>query len=193
MINLFLLKPDFTDSSADNEGRKYFCPHCAMIEGVLKYYPQLSEQIEETVNEDDLGKQIDIDFTSQYVSLTMNGSLLFDSGSATIKQGAYPILDKIGVILQKYGENLIEIEGHTDNVPIHNSKFANNNELSSARALSVFDYLVETTTLNPANIKHTGRGEYVPVDDNSTPEGRSQNRRVEIKIYHTLSTYQKGI
>ena len=88
---------------------------------------------------------------------------------------------------------MIEIEGHTDNVPIHNSKFANNNELSSARALSVFDYLVETTTLNPANIKHTGRGEYVPVDDNSTPEGRSQNRRVEIKIYHTLSTYQKGI
>ena len=122
-------------------------------------------------------------------ALTLNGALLFDSGSATIKEGAYPILDKIGVILQKYGENLIEIEGHTDNIPIHNAQFANNNELSSARALSVFDYLVETTTLNPANIKHTGRGEYVPVDDNSTPEGRSKNRRVEIKIYHTLSTY----
>ncbi len=159
----------------------------------LKAAEQLAEKVAEAVKEEKLDKEIDIDFTTQYVSLTLNGALLFDSGSATIKQGAYPILDKIGVILQKYGENLIEIEGHTDNVPIHNSKFANNNELSSARALSVFDYLVETTTLNPANIKHTGRGEYVPVDDNSTPEGRSQNRRVEIKIYHTLSTYQKGI
>lgn len=155
----------------------------------LKASEQLSEKVDETLKEEKLDKEVDIDFTTQYVSLTLNGALLFDSGSATIKEGAYPILDKIGVILQRYGENLIEIEGHTDNVPIHNAEFANNNELSSARALAVFDYLVETTTLNPANIKHTGRGEYVPVDDNSTPEGRSKNRRVEIKIYHTLSTY----
>ena len=155
----------------------------------LKESEQLSERVEETVKEENLDKEVDIDFTTQYVSLTLNGALLFDSGSATIKEGAYPILDKIGVILQKYGDNLIEIEGHTDNVPIHNAQFANNNELSSARALSVFDYVVATTNLNPANIKHTGRGEYVPVDDNGTPEGRSKNRRVEIKIYHTLSTY----
>ncbi len=156
----------------------------------LKESEQLSEKVEESVKEAKLDKDIDIDFTTQYVSLTLNGALLFDSGSATIKEDAYPILDKIGVILQKYGESLIEIEGHTDNVPIHNTQFANNNELSSARALSVFDYLLETTNLNPANIKHTGRGEYVPIDDNTTPEGRSKNRRVEIRIYHTLSNYE---
>ncbi len=155
----------------------------------LKEAEQLSEKVDETLKEEKLDKEVDIDFTTQYVSLTLNGALLFDSGSATIKEAAYPILDKIGVILQRYGENLIEIEGHTDNVPIHNAEFANNNELSSARALAVFDYLTETTNLNPANIKHTGRGEYVPIDDNGTPEGRSKNRRVEIKIYHTLSTY----
>ena len=70
-----------------------------------------------------------------------------------------------------------------------NGRFDNNNELSSARALSVFDYFVENTNLDPAHIKTSGRGEYVPVADNSTPEGRAANRRVEIRIYHELSYY----
>ena len=74
----------------------------------------------------------------------------------------------------------------TDIVPIHSAKFANNNELSSARALNVFDYLVENTNLDPADIKHSGRGEYVPIADNTTEEGRAKNRRVEIRIYNPV-------
>jgi chemotaxis protein MotB len=155
----------------------------------LKESESLSELIEEALQEQNLEGMVDVDFTSQYVSLTLNGALLFDSGSAQIKTDSLPILEKIGVILRKYGKSIIEIEGHTDNVPIHTSKFADNNELSSARALSVFNYLVENCGLDPAILKHTGRGEYVPVADNSTEVGRAKNRRVEIKIYHTLSTY----
>lgn len=155
----------------------------------LKESEELSELVEEMLKEQNLGKDVDLDFTSQYVSLTLNGSLLFDSGSAMIKEDSYVVLDKIGKILQKYGDSIIEIEGHTDNVPIHTSKFKNNSELSSARALSVFEYLIDHTNLDPAMVKHTGRGEYVPIADNSIPEGRAKNRRVEIKIYHTLSTY----
>lgn len=156
----------------------------------LKESESLSEIIEEVLEEQNLEGAVDVDFTSQYVSLTLNGALLFDSGSAEIKADSKPVLDKIGMILRKYGKSTIEIEGHTDNVPIHTARFANNDELSSARALSVFDYLVKNSGLNPASVKHSGRGEYVPVADNSSPEGRSQNRRVEIKIYHTLSTYE---
>ena len=52
----------------------------------------------------------------------------------------------------------------------------------------MFDYLVENTSLDPAKIKHSGRGEYIPVADNSTPEGRAKNRRIEIKIYNNLSS-----
>lgn len=148
----------------------------------------LAENVEQVVKEERLDGEVDIEFTSQYVSLTLNGALLFDSGSAQLKEEAKPVLDKVAKILAKYGESTIEIEGHTDNVPISNAKFANNNELSSFRALAVFDYFMETTSLDPSVIKHSGRGEYVPVADNTVPEGRAKNRRVEIKIYHTLST-----
>lgn len=151
---------------------------------------ELAELIEEMVEEENIENEVDVDFTSQYVSLTLNGGLLFDSGSADIKDSSYSLLSKVGLILEKYAQSIIEIEGHTDNVPINTSKFKDNNVLSSYRALSVFEYLTENTTLNPAMIKHSGRGEYVPVADNSTPEGRTKNRRVEIKIYHDLSTYE---
>ena len=66
-------------------------------------------------------------------------------------------------------------------------KYSNNDELSSGRALSVFNYLIENTYLDPANLVHTGRGEYDPIADNSTDEGRARNRRVEIKIYNPLN------
>lgn len=148
---------------------------------------ELAEEIEEAVEESQFADEIEVDFTAQYVSLTLNGALLFDSGSAELKEEAKPLMDKIGQLLARYAQSTIEIEGHTDNVPIHNAKFADNNELSSFRALSVFNYFMETTFLDPATIKHSGRGEYLPVADNATPEGRAQNRRVEIKIYHSLS------
>ncbi len=70
---------------------------------------------------------------------------------------------------------------------MHSAQFPSNNELSDARALSVFYYLIEHTSLDPAKVKHSGRGEYNPIADNSTAEGRALNRRVEIKIYNTLS------
>lgn len=153
----------------------------------LQMSEELAEKIEEVLQEEDLDKQIDIDFTSQYVTLTMNGSLLFDSGSDTIKADAVDTLTKVGKILETFAYSTIEVEGHTDNIPISNARFANNDELSDARALSVFAFLRDNSDLDPAYIKHTGRGDYVPIADNGTPEGRQLNRRVEIRIYNQLS------
>ena len=149
----------------------------------------LAEKIQEAVNEQNMAQEIDIDFTSQYVQLTLRGGILFDSGSVQLKDEALPVLDQVGVILERYAQGTIEIEGHTDNVPMSGAKYSNNDELSSGRALSVFDYLLSVTNLNPALVKHAGRGEYLPIADNSTAEGRSKNRRVEIKIYNALSSY----
>ena len=91
-----------------------------------------------------------------------------------------------------YDNNIIEVEGHTDNVPIHSSKYEDNNVLSMYRALAVANYLRDTTTLDPAYIKSSGRGEYVPIADNTTPEGRARNRRVEIKIYNSYNSNVSG-
>ncbi|MCR4761924.1 MAG: flagellar motor protein MotB [Lachnospiraceae bacterium] len=148
---------------------------------------KLAEQIAEALMATGITDVVELNFTSQYVQLTLQGSILFDSGEVTIKDEGKPILDKLGVILERYAGGTIEIEGHTDNVPMHGAKYSNNDELSSGRALSVFNYLIETTGLDPARIMHTGRGEYMPVATNETPEGRAKNRRVEIRIYNPLS------
>lgn len=156
----------------------------------MKASEELAEKIAEAVKENNLNSEVDIEFNSQYVQLTLNGSILFDSGSVELKEKALPVLDKVGVILERYASSVIEIEGHTDNVPMSGAKYSNNDELSSGRALSVFNYLIENTNLDPSMVKHAGRGEYVPIADNSTPEGRAKNRRVEIRIYNSLSSYQ---
>lgn len=156
----------------------------ALAEQNLKQNEELAERITETVQESNMGEQIEVSFNSEYVLLSLKGAFLFDSGKAAIREEAYPALDRVGVILERYGGGIIEIEGHTDNVPMSGSRYANNNELSSARALSVFDYLMDNTSLDPARIKHSGRGEYVPVADNGTEAGRAKNRRVEIRIYN---------
>lgn len=160
-----------------------------MEEAQMEQSEELAEMIKEAVDERDMGKEIDIEFTSQYVQLTLKGAMLFDSGSTLLKEEARPVLDQVGLILERYAAGTIEIEGHTDNVPMSGAKYSNNDELSSGRALSVFNYLLEVTNLDPAKLKHAGRGEYLPVADNSTAEGRSKNRRVEIKIYNSLSSY----
>lgn len=157
----------------------------ALEEQQLQKNEQLAEMVQETVVENNLVGQIEISFNANYVQLTMKGALLFDSGSSEVKEESKAVLDKAGMILERYGaDTTIEIEGHTDNVPISSAKFADNEELSSARALSVFYYLTENTSLDPIRLKHAGMGERVPIADNSTPEGRSKNRRVEIRIYN---------
>lgn len=160
-----------------------------MTQSGLEESEQMAELIEEALDEADMEEEVDVDFTSQYVQLTLKGSLLFDSGSVELKEECYPVLSQVAAILETYAESTIEIEGHTDNVPMNGAKYSNNDELSDGRALSVFNYLMQNSTLDPAMVKHSGRGEYVPVADNSTPEGRSKNRRVEIKIYNSLSNY----
>ncbi len=160
-----------------------------MEEAKLKESEEMAGKIEEALDEKNLGKEIDIEFTSQYVQLTLNGAILFDSGSVEIKEEALPMMNQLGIILQRFGTGVIEIEGHTDNVPMSGGKYSNNDELSSGRALSVFYYLKDNTTLDTSKIKHSGRGEYAPIADNSTAEGRARNRRVEIRIYNSLSSY----
>lgn len=172
----------------DNSGTNTEKTYEQMVEEIkdadLKRNEELAERVQEAVNESNMQDKIEVNFTADYVLLSLKGAILFDSGQAEVRKDAYEVLEKVGIILERYAGGTIEIEGHTDNVPMRSAKYANNNELSSARALSVFDYLVDHTTLDPKDIKHSGRGEYVPIADNDTESGRAKNRRVEIRIYN---------
>ena len=160
----------------------------AAEEEQLEASAELAEKIEQALEEGEIDDMVSLNYTSQYVELTIQGSILFDSGKTELKEDAIPVVDKVGQILETYAGGTIDIEGHTDNVPMSGGgKYANNDELSSGRALTVFYYLTEHTTLDPSKIVHTGRGQYDPIADNTTDEGRARNRRVEIKIYNPLS------
>ena len=158
------------------------------------YSEKMYDEVVEMLKDQELNSNtVDLTVDSQYnyIMLSLSGSLLFESGAVELKGDAIPILSKIGDILLMFAGYQIEIEGHTDNVPVTstNRSYKDNNELSSERALSTFYYLVNEKGLDPATMKYSGRGEYDPIVSNDTAKGRQQNRRVEIKIYNELSRY----
>ena len=153
----------------------------------LEESDQIAEKVKENAAKYGIQDQVEVSFNAQYVMITLNGAVLFDTGSEVIREDALPLVDKVGRIVNHYKDNIIEVEGHTDNVPIHNGRFEDNNVLSMYRALSVADHLREVTQLDPAHIKSSGRGDYVPIADNSTAEGRALNRRVVVKIYNSYN------
>jgi len=110
----------------------------------------------------------------------------FDSGKAELKKDVMPALGKITEILNNYPGNRIIIEGHTDNVPISTSRFRDNWQLSTERALSVLNYILREKNLNASRFSAAGYGEYNPVVPNDTPANRALNRRVEIVVIPRL-------
>jgi len=110
------------------------------------------------------------------------GGAMFASGSATIQREFLPILGVIGDAIASLPNVHVAIHGHTDNVPYRGSGGLTDNwDLSSARAMSVLRYFVhELRIIEPDRISAVGHSQYRPIADNDTPEGRQQNRRVEI-------------
>ena len=159
-----------------------------MTEAGLKESEEMAEQIEKMLEEQRIGAQVEVDSNAQFVRITLNGALLFDSGQSQIREDALPLVDKLSLILENYDSSLIDIEGHTDNVPISNEQYENNDVLSAYRAFAVKNYVLGKTALEAGKINATGCGEYNPVADNGTPEGRARNRRVEIKIYNSYNS-----
>jgi len=112
----------------------------------------------------------------------MVDQVLFDSGKATLRPAASRVLDKVAQVLTEVPDQPIGVEGHTDNVPIKYSGWADNTALSSARANAVAEYLVSAHGIDASRVTAIGYGESRPVASNDTPSGRQQNRRVEIII-----------
>ncbi len=125
------------------------------------------------------------------VYISMQESLLFPSGSAVVNPKGKDALSKVAGVLNTSSDININIEGHTDSIPIHTAKFADNWELSTARATSIAHVLIDEYRVTPAKLVASGRSEYDPIAPNSTPEGRGQNRRTEIILEPRLDELMK--
>lgn len=124
---------------------------------------------------------ISVDEKGDYISIRVGNQLLFDSGASDVREAFAPLASRITEVLNTEGGPVL-VQGYTDNVPMRGTgRFKNNEELSQARAQSVSDALA-TTIDDAARVDVQGKGEADAVADNATPEGRAQNRRVEIML-----------
>lgn len=114
------------------------------------------------------------------VYVAMSDKLLFESGKAIVNEQGKNALGKLAQVLNKQTDIDVYIEGHTDSVPIKTAVYQDNWDLSVIRATSVVRILTQTYEVNPLQIQPCGRGEFKPIDDNSSVEGRARNRRTEI-------------
>jgi chemotaxis protein MotB len=148
--------------------------------GVLeKTKKLLAKRLKKEIND----KDVRLEMATKGLAIIFLTEVLFDSGKADLKKEAYPVLDKVAKVLKEnVGGRDIGIEGHTDNEPIKYSGWKSNWELSTSRATSVLHYLVDEKSIAPERVSATGYGEYKSVVSNNTPEGRRQNRRVEVVI-----------
>lgn len=124
-----------------------------------------------------------IEANEERTKITLKNAVLFASGHADLKPAAFPALDAIVEQIKETTKEVV-VEGHTDNVPMGRSKYGSNYELSMARAYAVIDFFVKKG-VDPKRISGSGYGEYRPIADNSTLEGRAKNRRIEIDLLRT--------
>jgi chemotaxis protein MotB len=141
----------------------------------------LRQQLEQTLAPEIARHEVALRTVPDGLVISLRDIGFFDSGSANIKTSSVPAFTRIADLLKQQPYR-IRIEGYTDNVPIHNSQFPSNWELSTARASEMVRLLIVKYGFTPERLAAAGYGQYHPVASNDTAEGRSQNRRVDVVI-----------
>ncbi len=130
-------------------------------------------------------KEITISDLQGKLTVDILDRILFDSGEAELKTEGQEILRKVAAVLAQHPNRRIHVIGHTDNVPIRASaraRYPSNWELSTARALAAVRFLIDEAGVEPQRLGAVGYGEFRPLADNATPEGRAKNRRIAIVV-----------
>jgi chemotaxis protein MotB len=150
------------------------------VQGLDAAFEQLNKSLAELIRKG----QVNVSLQSLGVVIDINETLLFNSGKADLMPAALPVIDQIAKILADLRYQ-IQVNGFTDNVPIHNPQFNSNWDLSATRAISVVKRFV-ASGIDPTLLVGAGFGEYHPIQPNNTVEGRSANRRVSIVVVSPL-------
>ena len=146
---------------------------------------QMAKGLENEMRADLESKDVTISNLQGKLTVNILDRVMFDSGEAILKPAGESVMRKVAAILAGHPQLKIHVIGHTDNVPIRpeaRNRFASNWELSTARALAAVHFLTEKAGVDPRRVGAVGYGEYRPLADNATAEGRARNRRIAITI-----------
>jgi chemotaxis protein MotB len=166
------------------------------LEGIISRQDSVMNALTNTVKNALLGFKADelqVYMKDGKVYVSMSDKLLFKSGSPDVETKGKEALQKLAEVLNKNADVSIAIEGHTDNVPIKTAVFKDNWDLSTARATNVVRLLTDEYGMDARKLTAAGRGEFSPIADNSTPEGKAKNRRTEIVLSPKLDALMKAI
>lgn len=141
----------------------------------------LKNSIDSSLKEQGLSDYVGTEIQERGLIISLSDSIFFESGKADIKTEVKPELDKISSSLKSI-DNLIRVEGHTDNVPEKSNVFSSNWQLSAVRAANVVQYLIDVDGLPPNRLSAAGYGDTRNIASNDTKEGKSKNRRIDIVI-----------
>lgn len=147
----------------------------------------LKSDVDSILAQSGVGDSVQTNIEERGLVITFSNSVFFESGQAAIRPELRGTVDKLAVSL-KAMNNLIRVEGHTDNVPVKNGNFSSNWQLSAVRAANVVQYLIEVDGLLPTKLSAGGYGEYKPIAPNDTDAGRSKNRRIDIVIVNSTAS-----
>ena len=162
---------------ADNGNKMITAPH----EDAGINVGELQRKLGNALGKEIAHQEIDMRMTPEGFVISLHELGFFDSGQARLLPGAADKLKRIAVVLMQYGLDM-RVEGHSDNVPIHNAAFNSNWDLSTARATAVAMMLLNGSGFDPRRMSIAGYAQYHPTARNDTPEGRKANRRVDIVI-----------
>lgn len=144
-------------------------------------FSDIEEELRKMLEDQSLKGNVKLELNERGLTVRFLDNVFFDSGKANLKPEAQKIIDDISEILQRSKKNII-VEGHTDNVPISTYIYPSNWELSTARAVNVVKYMIEFGKIDPIRLSAAGYADQHPISDNSIPDGRKDNRRVDMVI-----------
>lgn len=152
------------------------------------YIESIAGKLTTMFSEELKSASLEIKVTQRGIEMILSGDILFELGSIEILPRSIKVIEKLCAVMKYLGQQgfNFRVEGHTDNINVHSFLYPSNWELSCARAVAVVRYMTETLNLEPEKVSAAGFGRFRPIADNSTPEGRKKNRRIEILIYDPM-------
>ena len=174
-------KADSQETAPPSTPKAESKPNTSDAESELEQMEALKAKLDAKLKSENLTSSVKTGIDSRGLVVSLNNAIFFDPGSAQIKKENEKTLLDIAQIVNTMN-NFIRIEGHTDNVPMKSEMYPSNWDLSAARAANVVQLFINEAGVSPQKLVAVGYGEYRPVADNSTEEGRAKNRRIDIIV-----------